>query len=131
MASLVVLVHADPNILQRAEALLYDAGYAVVSASSFQAARMALDCVEPDLLIADVRLDDFNGLHLAILSRLERPRTRVIITHASPDPSLEREAGRCDAAFVVNPLANPDFLRTVRSALVKAVPLAVAAEAPQ
>ncbi len=119
MSSLVVLVHSDPEILQRAEALLYDAGCAVVSATSFQAARRALDCVEPDLLIADVRLDDFNGLHLAILSRLERPRTRVIITHAFADPILEGEAKRCDAAFVVNPLANPDFLLSVHSALAK------------
>jgi len=119
VASLVVLVHTDPDVLHRAEALLYDAGYAVVSASSFQAARKALDCVEPDLLIADVRLDDFNGLHLAILSRLERPRTRVIITHACPDSMLEDEAKRCEAAFVVNPLANPEFLPSVRSALAQ------------
>ena len=121
VASLVVLVHTDPDVLNRAEALLYDAGYAVVSAASFHAARRALDCVEPDLLIADVRLDDFNGLHLAILSRSERPRTSVIITHACPDAVLENEARRCEAGFVVNPLANPEFLSSVRSALSKTV----------
>lgn len=119
MAALVVLVHTDPDVLLRAEALLYDAGCVVVSASSFHAARKALDSVEPDLLIADVRLDDFNGIHLAILSRLERPRTRVLITHAFADAMLEREAKRCDAAFIVNPLANPDFLPVVRSALAE------------
>jgi DNA-binding NtrC family response regulator len=119
VSSLVVLVHTDPDVLRRAEMLLYDAGCAVVSASSFHAARKALDCVEPDLLIADVRLDDFNGLHLAILSRLERPRTRVIITHGCADSILEREARRCEAAFVVNPLTNPEFIPSVRSALAK------------
>ena len=119
MSSLVVLVHSDPEILQRAETLLYEAGCAVVSASSFQAARKALDCVEPDLLIADVRLDDFNGLHLAILARLERPRTRVIITHAYADAILESEARRCDAVFVVNPIDNPEFLPAVRAALAQ------------
>jgi DNA-binding NtrC family response regulator len=121
VASLVVLVHTHPDVLLRAEALLCDAGYAVVSASSFHAARKALDCVEPDLLIADVRLDDFNGLHLAILSRLEHPGTPIIITHVCPDSMLENEARRCDAAFVVNPLANPDFLPSVRSALAARV----------
>jgi DNA-binding NtrC family response regulator len=121
VASLVVLVHTDPDVLHRAEALLYDAGYAVVSASSFHAARKAIDSVDPDLLIADVRLDDFNGLHLAILSRLERPLTPVIITHTCPDSMLENEARRCEAAFVVDPLANPDFLPSVRSALTKRV----------
>ena len=121
MASLVVLVHTNPDVLRRAEALLYDAGYAVVSAASFHAARKALDCVEPDLLIADVRLDDFNGLHLAILSRLDHPRTAVIITHTYPDSMLELEARRCEAAFVVDPLANPDFLPSVRAALAEKV----------
>jgi DNA-binding NtrC family response regulator len=124
VASLVVLVHTDPGVLHRAEALLYEAGYAVVSAASFHAARKVLDSVEADLLIADVRLDDFNGLHLAILSRLEHPRTPVIITHTGPDAMLELEARRCDAAFVVNPLDNPDFLPSVRSALAgKAQPV--------
>lgn len=122
MSSLVVLVHSNPEVLQRAEMLLYEAGCAVVSASSFQAARKALDSVEPDLLIADVRLDDYNGLQLAFLSRLERPRTRIIITHAYADALLEDEAKRCDAAFVVNPLANPALLQAVRSALTPAVP---------
>jgi DNA-binding NtrC family response regulator len=124
VASLVVLVHTNLDVLRQAEALLYDAGYAVVSAASFHAARKALDSVEPDLLIADVRLDDFNGLHLAILSRMEHPRTAVIITHTYPDSMLELEASRCDAAFVVNPLANPDFLPSVRAALAgKAQPV--------
>jgi DNA-binding NtrC family response regulator len=117
VSSLVVLVHSNPEYLQRAEALLYDAGCAVVSASSFQAARKALDCVEPDLLIADVRLDDFNGVHLAILTKLERPGTPVIVTHHCSDSMLETEARRCGAAFVVDPLANPQFLTAVQSAL--------------
>jgi len=122
VASLVVLVHTNPDVLHRAEALLYGAGYAVVSASSFQAARKALDCVEPDLLIADIRLDAFNGLHLAILSRIERPGTPVIITHVCADSILECEAKRCEAAaFVVDPLANPEFLPSVRSALSRTV----------
>jgi DNA-binding NtrC family response regulator len=119
VSSLVVLVHTDPDVLHRAEALLYDAGCAVVSASTFHAARKALDCVEPDLLIADVRLDDYNGLHLAILSRLERPSTRVIITHHAPDSTLEREARRWEAAFVADPIANPEFLTSVRAALAE------------
>jgi hypothetical protein len=32
---------------------------------------------------------------------------------------LEREASRFEAAFVVNPLANPEFLPSVRSALAR------------
>ena len=131
MSSLVVLVHANPEILVRAEALLSEAGYAVVSASTFQAARKALDCVEPDLLIADVRLDDFNGLHLAILSRIDRPRTQVIITHACADSMLEREAARCDAIFVVDPLANPEFLPSIRFALARAAEQPGTTEVPQ
>ena len=85
--------------------------------SSFQEAKSHLYTVSPDLLIADVRLDAFNGLHLAARSRLDYPSLPVIITHAWTDPVLEHEAQRQGAAFVVNPLENPDFLSGVQSAL--------------
>jgi DNA-binding response OmpR family regulator len=115
--SLILLVDADRAILKRTEELLSAQGHLVIAVSSFQEAKHHLYSVSPDLLIADVRLDAFNGLHLAARSRLDFPTLPVIITHAWPDPVLEHEAQRQGAAFVVNPLENPDFLSGVRSAL--------------
>ena len=114
---LILLVDADRAALKRTEALLSAEGHLVIAVSSFQEAKGYLYTVSPDLLIADVRLDAFNGLHLAARARLDYPNLPVIITHASADPVLEREAERQGAAFVVNPLENPDFLANVRAAL--------------
>jgi DNA-binding response OmpR family regulator len=114
---LILLVDADRAALERTEALLSAEGHLVIAVSSFPEAKTHLYTVSPDLLIADVRLDAFNGLHLAARARLDYPNLPVIITHARVDPVLEREAQRQGAAFVVNPLENPEFLINVRAAL--------------
>ena len=115
--TLILLVHADPVVLRRIDVHLSDQGYRVAAVSSFQVAKEALQSAWPDLLMADIRLGAFNGLHLAARSRLDRPDLPVIITHASYDPVLETEAKRLGATFVVNPLENSEFLRHVRGAL--------------
>jgi FixJ family two-component response regulator len=115
--SLILLVDADRAVLKRTEELLAAEGHLVIAVSSFQEAKSHLYTVSPDLLIADVRLDAFNGLHLAARARIDYPKLPVIITHASADRVLEREAERQGAAFVVKPLENPDFLTSVQSAL--------------
>jgi len=114
---LILLVDADRALLKRTEALLSAEGHLVIAVSSFPEAKAHLYTVSPDLLVADVRLDAFNGLHLAARARLDYPNLPVIITHAWADPVLEREAQRQGAAFVVSPLENPDFLINVRAAL--------------
>ncbi len=115
--TLILLVNADPVLLRRIDLHLSDEGYRVAAVSSFQLAKEALQSVWPDLLMADIRLGAFNGLHLAARSRLERPSLPVIITHACYDSVLETEAQRLGATFVVNPLQNSEFLSHVRGAL--------------
>jgi DNA-binding NtrC family response regulator len=116
-AALVVVVHADPLALRRIGEILTNEGLQVVTQSSFEEARELLHWVSPDLLVADVRLAAFNGLHLAALSRLEHPSRPVVITHAFHDPVLESEAVRLGATFIVNPLENEQFVLSVRSLL--------------
>ena len=58
----------------------------------------------------------YNGLQLAIRSRLDHPNLPVIITNEWPDATFEAEAKRHGAIFVAAPLDNPDFLRIVRMA---------------
>jgi DNA-binding response OmpR family regulator len=117
MAALVLLVNAFRTALRQTEGLLTDAGYLVADVSSFGVAKELLHSVSPDLLIAEIRLAEFNGLHLAAWARLHNPSLPIIITHASLDPVFKGEAERLGANFVVNPLANPDFLALVKAAL--------------
>jgi len=116
-APLIVLVNVDRKALQQTEALLSEAGYLVAAVSSFDEATKLLDSVSPDLLVADVRLHGYSGLHLAIRTRLEHPDLPVIITHRVPDEIYQREARKAGAMFAASPLTNPDFLRHVRAAL--------------
>ena len=117
MPALILLVATDKTVLQRTDNLLSEAGYLVAAVNTFERAKVLLDSLHPDLLVADVRLGAFNGLHLAVRSRIAHPLLPVIITHASPDPVIENEAKRQGAAFIVKPLENPEFVRRVKAAL--------------
>ena len=119
MSALIILVQSDPRSLRHTEALLSEQGFLVAAQSSFAQARHLLESVMPDLLIADLRLEHYNGLQLAIRSHLDRPDLPVVITSAVPDPVAEAEATRYGASFVVAPLENRDFLRVVRSAIAE------------
>jgi DNA-binding NtrC family response regulator len=100
MAALVILVNADPDVLWRTDALLSADGHLVAAVSSLAEAKKLLDSVTPDVLVADVRLGMYNGLQLAIRSRLDHPNLPVIITNEWPDATFEAEAKRQGAIFV-------------------------------
>jgi DNA-binding response OmpR family regulator len=117
MGASIIVVSTDGGALRRTEAVLCEQGYSVGIASSFVEGQELLDSATPDLLIADLRLHDYNGLHLATLSHLCHPDVAVIITSTSDDWWAEREAKRHGADFIATPLENPDFLPCVRAAL--------------
>jgi DNA-binding response OmpR family regulator len=117
MPALILLVDADRTALQRTEALLSNAGHLVACAASYHEAKRLLDSVSPDMLIVGVRLDAFNGLHLAVRSRREYPLPPVIVTSPFPDAVVQTEVERIGALFIADPLNNPDFLPCVADAL--------------
>ena len=117
MAALIVLVNADPAALRQAEQLLSDAGYVIAPASSFSGGRELLRSVRPDLLVADVRLEAYNGLQLAAYCNAHYPGMPIVITHSRPDSVLERDAGRLGASFISDPLSSPEFLTAVQSSI--------------
>jgi DNA-binding response OmpR family regulator len=115
--ALILLVNAERIAVRRIDALLSDEGYLVATASSFEQGNAFFSWVSPDLLVADIRLGAFNGLHLATLARFDHSSLPIIITDATQDVVLEHEATRLGATFVVNPLDNAAFLPLVRSVL--------------
>jgi DNA-binding response OmpR family regulator len=100
--------------------LLRNAGYQATGAATFEAARRLLELGPYDLLITDVRLKTFNGLHLVIRGRAAYPDMALIIITAFSDPLLEREAGRHGAAFLTKPIAPAAFLELVHRVLAAA-----------
>ena len=107
----VLVVHPDEDTRERLALKLARAGYRTVGARGFEEALEALrhGCIR--MVVADVRLGEFNGLHLAV--RLNGTGTPVLITNPAQDAYLQREASRLGASFVANPEMNPAFLATV------------------
>jgi DNA-binding response OmpR family regulator len=88
---------------------LRKAGYRAVGTASFETAKHLLRTQWYDLLITDLRLAAYNGLHLVFHSRVVNPATTAIIVAAIADDSSEVEARRLGAHYVERP-ANPESL---------------------
>jgi DNA-binding response OmpR family regulator len=117
MGASIIVVSTDEGVLRRTKAVLREHGYSVGIAASFVEGEELLDSATPDLLIADLRLNDYNGLQLATLTHLCHPDVAVIVTAASDDWWAEGEAKRHGADFIAAPLENPAFLQCVGAAL--------------
>ena len=94
--------------------ILERADFTVFSAATFAEGRSALTKEQPDLLIADVRLGEYNGLQL--LAGATRPMPAIIVT-GYPDPVLEADARRMGAEYLVKPVSPSALVELVRSKL--------------
>lgn len=108
-----MVVDDDPQVLSLTARWLRSAGCEVVMSSSFAEARLQIEVCEPSILVADVRLGDFNGLQLGLLARRVRSDVRVLIISGWDDSVLRREAEQFGATF----LQKPFNARTLLSAV--------------
>jgi CheY-like chemotaxis protein len=113
----IFVLDDDENALGGMVELLRAAGYAVGGATTFDAARDVLATEAYDLLIADVRLRGFNGLHLVRQIRVDRPEMATMIMTGYDDRMMELEAGRYGAAFIRKPIDPAAFLAAVAKSL--------------
>jgi hypothetical protein len=87
----VLLVDTDSTELATYAAALTAVTPRVYTASTFALAKSALLEARPDVLVTQVRLSEFNGIHLGLWGRGRLPTLRVVIVGQS-DPNLETEA---------------------------------------
>jgi DNA-binding NtrC family response regulator len=113
----ILIVETDPSRCAAARTVLESAGFRVNCASSFHEGKRLLAVDTPDMLIAGVRLGEYNGLQLVLRTRIEHPEVAAIVTSEVGDRVLEAEAERQSAAFVVRPLDNDHLLRAVSRSL--------------
>ena len=109
----VLLANEDPLERRALTALLCSAGYDTIAAATFEEARRALDRAVPDLLIAHLRLGAFNGLHLYLRGRAEKPDMAAIITTGPEDASIKMEALEFGVLCVLTSVVTHDFLPTI------------------
>jgi DNA-binding response OmpR family regulator len=113
----ILVLDDDENALEGIVELLCELEYAVTAASTFDEAKGLLSTGSYDLLIADVRLRGFNGLHLVRQVRRDRPEMAAMIMTGYDDTLMELEAGRYGAAFIRKPIEPGDFLAAVAKSL--------------
>jgi two-component system response regulator PilR (NtrC family) len=96
---------------------LRNAGYGAVGADTFETARRMLHTQWYDLLITDLRLAAYNGLHLVFHSRVLNPAATAIVLSPIPDVSIEGETRRLGAHFVAGPVEPKRLLAMVEMVL--------------
>ena len=111
MPQKVLIVDDDQPTRAGLAMLLMDAGYEAITASTVPAAIKMLTEEHPDLLIVDIRLNEYNGLHLVAMR--PEPIPAIVLTGYA-DPSIEADARRLGAEFLLKPVAP-----AVLTALVK------------
>jgi DNA-binding NtrC family response regulator len=98
---LIAIVHEDAAVADDWAVALSAAGYRVVTSTSFADGKTLLEAEDPPaLLIVSVRLGAYNGLHLVIRGRLDRPGMAAVLASDTHDPILAAEAARYGAAYV-------------------------------
>ena len=100
----VLVVDSDPKNVQALGAALRERGCEPLDATSFEAAKRLWIAEKPPVLIADVRLGQFNGLQLLLRAKADRPDVTALITCAIADKVLEAETKRFGGMFLVKRL---------------------------
>jgi len=95
----ILVVDPNAQYLNDAQRVLRLLGDVEVCAD-FTAARSRLIARPPDLLITNLRLQEYNGLHLV---HLAKPHTRCIVYSTHDDPVLAREV-QAAGAFYERPM---------------------------
>ena len=114
MPSKILIVEDDRATRMGLQELLRQAGYEAVVAADFRAGRRALEDERPDLLIADLRLEGFNGLQLLHVN--PHPIPTIIMT-GYPDGVLQAEARHLGAEYLVKPVEPPVLLEAIERLL--------------
>jgi DNA-binding response OmpR family regulator len=93
--------------------VLAAAGHKVSGAASFDEASRLLTSCSPDLVIADERLGEFNGLHIIVRARAENPEVGAIVTTTVRNRGLESDARRLNVECVVKPTDPAGWIASV------------------
>ncbi len=109
----VLIVSQNPRLANTLLSSLGSAGYELALVATFAAAKVHLRAL-PDLVIADVKLGAYNGLHLAV--RAQSAGIPIIVI-GPQDPVLQRDATSLGALYLDSESARVDVLKSVHNML--------------
>jgi len=94
-------------------------GFQVTVADNFRVARAFLDECSPTLLLTEIRLKEYNGLHLVLRAKAAHPSMAAVVTTTWTDAVLQAEAESMGATFVAKPFIRPELLAAVLRTLYR------------
>ena len=101
---IVVLAEDDRAALDGLSQWLAGEGFAVLACATFGEARAQLATRRVAALLTDIRLAEFNGLHLVQLALTLHPRARLVVFSGHSDDVLQAEAQGVGALWLLKPL---------------------------
>jgi DNA-binding response OmpR family regulator len=109
----------DDNTATRGDLakLLGDAGFEPLTAGTVPEAMRVLATAQPNLLITEIRLDTYNGLHLIAMA--PRPIPAIVITGYA-DRAVEADARRLGAEYLSKPVSPGELFATIQRTLSNA-----------
>ena len=113
----ILVLDDDESALAGIVEMLHERGYHAEGVVTYDEAKRLLGLNSYDLLITDIRLRGFNGLHLVQQLYRDRPEMGLIIITGYDEPMMEVEAGRYGAEFVRKPIKPVEFMATVARSL--------------
>ncbi len=117
MSHVVLIAEDDAATLTGLAGYLRGAGFSVIPLPTFLEARRIMPFAKPDVVVADVRLGEYNGLQLAVQARALDPSPAIIVTSGFDDPVLKAEAERLGATFLLKPFDPSRLLELISSGL--------------
>jgi DNA-binding NtrC family response regulator len=99
---------------------LSDLGFQVAVVDNFRDARSQLMSA-PALLVTELRLGEYNGLHLVFRAKSIRSDMAAIIRTQIADPLLQLEAERMRATFVLKTTSPEEFRAAVSRTLMRRI----------
>jgi DNA-binding response OmpR family regulator len=107
----VLVVSQELEAARATASWLRNAGYEATIRSTFASGRLELRQA-PDLVIADVHLGAFNGLHLAMRAQSEGIPSIVL---GPQDPVLEKDARLLGSSYIAGPIGAHALLSLVEN----------------
>jgi CheY-like chemotaxis protein len=118
----ILIVDDDDTTRRGLVALMAGGGFIALPAASLPEATAVLEREMPDLIITDVRLQGYNGLQ--ILAMGSRPVPAIVVT-GYPDRSIEADARKMGADYLLKPISPAALLALVQQKLEANAPNAI------
>jgi two-component system repressor protein LuxO len=100
----ILILEDDPHIARVYGTALSEDGNSVTVCGTFEQAREHLRREQPDAVVTDVRVGEYNGLQLALLFRRSSPDGRVVVITGFDDAVLRRDVGEIQGKFLLKPV---------------------------